>query len=172
MLMADVLAVFFVVLGLLLAHLGVWLLARGLWNSHALRAEEQVAERPGLTVLAGVPPAAITMLVAIVLGQLGGPGKALSALVLAAFLLFAHAGLSGAIVRIGKKLGSESDTPWRAVFRGGVAMSLAYVFPVLGWFIVLPASVILGAGASTIALFRGLFESQPRRISQTVTVVS
>lgn len=173
MLMADVLAVFFVVVGLLLAHLGVWLLSRGMWSAHVERAEEQVSERLGLTLLAGVPPMAVATVLVVVLANVGGGvGKALSAVVLSAFLLFAHAGLSGLIAHVGKRLGAESDTPWRAVFRGGVAMALAYAFPILGWFILLPASVTLGAGASTIALFRGMFEAPAPRISRTLGVVS
>lgn len=157
MLMADVLAVFFVVVGLLLAHVGVWLLCRGLWPNHLQSAERQIADRLGLTLLAGIPPAGGAVIVTLVLASVGGgPGKALAAIFASCFLLFAHAGLAGAVAHVGRKLGSESDTAWRASFRGGVALALAYAFPILGWFILLPASIVLGAGASVIALLRGL----------------
>jgi hypothetical protein len=173
MLMADVLAVFFVVVGLLLAHLGVWLLSRGLWLGHVERAEKQVSERLVLTLLAGIPPTAVAFVVAIVLAKLGGgPGKALAALLGSGFLLFAHAGLSGAILHVGRRLGTSTDTPWRSMFRGGVAVALAYAFPILGWFVLLPASILLGAGASLIAVFRGLLARSPAPQQRTLGVAS
>jgi hypothetical protein len=161
MLMADVLAVFFVVVGLLLAHVGVWLLCRGLWRGHVERSERQLS---WLMLLAGIPPALMAIVVGAVLAHVGGgPGKALAALVASAFLLFSHAGLAGAVAHIGRRLGAPNDTPWRSSFRGGVALAMAYAFPILGWFVILPASVLLGAGASSVALLRGLFAPEAKR---------
>src|SRR5438309_150273 len=119
MLMADVLAVFFVVVGLLLAHVGVWLLARGLWSRHVERAETEISNRLGLALLAGIPPTAIALAGIGVLTHVGGgPGKALAALGASAFLLFAHGGLAGGIAHVGRRLGSPHDTAWRSTFRG------------------------------------------------------
>jgi hypothetical protein len=53
MLMADVRAIFFVVLGLLLAHVGGWLLCRGLRSSHVERSAD-ASRTPAL--LAGIVP--------------------------------------------------------------------------------------------------------------------
>jgi hypothetical protein len=173
MLMADVLAVFFVVVGLLLAHVGVWLLCRGLWPNHLERAERQVSDRLGLTLLAGIPPALGAVVLTIVLAQVGGSvGKALAAIFASSFLLFAHAGLAGAIANVGRKLGAEGDTPWRASLRGGVALALAYAFPILGWFILLPASIVLGSGASVIALLQGFVAGAPVSQARPLSLVS
>jgi hypothetical protein len=57
---------------------------------------------------------------------------------------------------IGERLASSIDIgqPWRATLRGGVAMELAYLLPILGWFVILPVTMTIGCGASLIALFR------------------
>ena len=170
MLMADVLAVFFVVLGLLLAHVGVWLLCRGLWSGHVERASAQVSDNLVLTLLAGVVPVLGALVFGIVLSQVaGGIGKAAAALFASAFLLYAHAGLAGAVAEIGRTLGSRDELPWRSIARGGVALTLAFVFPILGWFVLLPLSIVLGAGASSIALVRGFV---PRTIPSARAALS
>ncbi|MCC6143719.1 MAG: hypothetical protein IT368_07920, partial [Candidatus Hydrogenedentes bacterium] len=75
----------------------------------------------------------------------------------AAFLfLFALAGLAGStgLVRlIGLRLPSTHDTtaPWRRVLRGGTVLSLTFLLPGLGWFLVLPATLVSGIGALLLA---------------------
>lgn len=162
MLMADTLAIFFVVVGLLLAHLGVWLLCRGLWPSVTDKVEDG---RVGvaLSALTGLPPAILTAVTVVAFGHLGGAGKTVSAVLLAAFFLYAHVGLAGLVARVGRALSAPGETPWRVTLKGGVALSLAYLFPILGWFVLLPASLVVGAGATTIALARRL--GDPRRSS-------
>lgn len=172
MLMADTLAIFFVVVGLLLAHLGVWLLCRGLWPSVTDKVEDG---RVGvaLSALTGLPPAILTAVTVVAFGHLGGAGKTVSAVLLAAFFLYAHVGLAGLVARVGRALSAPGETPWRVTLKGGVALSLAYLFPILGWFVLLPASLVVGAGATTIALARRL--GDPRRSfapSHAVTVTS
>jgi hypothetical protein len=166
MLMADTLAVFFVVLGLLLAHLGVWLLCRGLWPSVTAKVEGG-GVGVGLSALSGLPPTVLAIVAAAVFGHvLGGFGKACAAVILAGFFLYAHVGLAGLVARVGRALGPDGETAWRATLKGGLALSLAYLFPLLGWFVLLPISLVIGAGATTIALARKLGE---RAVTPTLT---
>jgi hypothetical protein len=39
--------------------------------------------------------------------------------------------------------------------RGGVVLELAFLFPIVGWFIVLPLALILGAGAAVRVVLGG-----------------
>jgi len=153
MLMADDVAVFFIVLALLLAHVGVWLVCRGVWESHVARGAEQMSRSLVATLLAGVIPTLGALGFVAIAANLGGIGKAFAALAASAFLLFAHAGLAGAVLHIGRKLGAD-EAPWRTTTRGGIALALAWLFPILGWFVLFPLSIVLGAGASSIALVR------------------
>ena len=59
-------------------------------------------------------------------------------------------GTSGFVTHIGRRLESPADAgrPWRATVRGGVALELACLIPVLGWFGILPIFTrSSGAGA-------------------------
>jgi 4-amino-4-deoxy-L-arabinose transferase-like glycosyltransferase len=54
---------------------------------------------------------------------------------------------------VGERMPSPVDAgrPWRATLRGGVTCALAFVTPVVGWFVLLPAAVATGLGAMTLA---------------------
>ena len=56
--------------------------------------------------------------------------------------------------RIGERLASPADAarPWKATLRGGIVLELSYLLPVLGWFVILPLSIIIGCGAATLSL--------------------
>jgi hypothetical protein len=72
------------------------------------------------------------------------------------FAFYAGTGTSGFVTMIGERLASPADAgrPWRATVRGGIALELTYLVPIIGWFGVLPASIILGAGAMTLSFFK------------------
>lgn len=157
MLMADTMAVFFVVLGLTLALVSLSLLARGLWPD-AVRITTDRIER-GLVVpfLVGIPIAFIPLLAAVVLAKLGGPaGVVVGAVVLSATVFHGFIGVAGLATCVGQRLASASDVsrPWRATLRGSVVLVLSGLLPVVGWFVLLPIAFITGSGAATIALVR------------------
>ena len=62
MLMADTMAIFFVVLGMLLAFSGLWLLCRGLWPGAVEQAAERCAKRIWPYFLAGIPLTLVTII--------------------------------------------------------------------------------------------------------------
>jgi len=42
----------------------------------------------------------------------------------------------------------DARLPWRRVLRGGTVLSFAFVLPVIGWFGLLPWTLVSGVGAS------------------------
>ena len=40
--------------------------------------------------------------------------------------------------------------PWRATVRGGVALELMFLVPVVGWVVLFPLAVVIGSGATTL----------------------
>jgi len=158
MLMADTMAIFFVILGLLLAFPGLWLLCRGLWPETV--ASAAAVCRNGLikSFFAGLPLTLVMIFAAAALGNLGPPGKIGAAAVVCFYLMVANCGVAGLATTIGERLPSRIDAgqSWRATLRGGIILVLAYLLPILGWFVILPVSVTIGCGASLIALFRKL----------------
>lgn len=170
MLMADTMAIFFVILGFLLAFPGLWLLCRGLWPETVSSAATVC--RSGLLkpFFAGLPITILMIFAAIALGNLGPPGKIAAAVVVCLYLMFANCGVSGLATTIGERLPSRIDAGqvWRATLRGGVILELTYLLPILGWFGLLPISMTIGCGASLIALFRNLVARSAAKATQPV----
>jgi hypothetical protein len=155
MLMADTLAIFFVILGLMLAFPGLWLLCRGLWPRLVEDATARCHQGLLKLFLTGLPLTVLMVLGAVVLSKIPGPlGKILAATAVCLYLVFAHIGVAGLATCIGQRLASSADSaqPWRATLRGGIILELPYLLPILGWFGLLPISIIIGCGAATLSL--------------------
>ena len=168
MLMADTMSIFFVVLGIMLAFSGLWLLCRGVWPDAVAAAADRCGKRLWSSFLVGVPVTVVMVLVTAVLFNVLGPlGKIAGIAVVCLYMLQAHTGVSGLATSIGRRLASPLDqkNAWRATLRGGVVLELAYLLPILGWFVILPASIIIGSGAANLGLLsnlkRTLFPTNP-----------
>jgi hypothetical protein len=169
MLMADTMSIFFVILGMLLAFSGLWLLCRGLWPQAVEAAAARCAKRVWPYFLAGIPLTLVMLVLARALFALGPVGKFAAVAVVCFYMLQAHTGVSGLATAIGRRLPSPLDehSPWRATLRGGIALELTYLLPILGWFVVLPASIIIGTGAVNVALLSRLrIQTQPALVQQ------
>ena len=158
MLMADTISIFFVILGMLLAFSGLWLLSRGLWPEAVEAAAERCAKRIWPYFIAGIPLTLVMIVLTRVLFVLGPVGKIAGLGVVCFYILQAHIGVSGLVTAIGRRLPSSLDqhSPWRATLRGGIALELTYLLPIVGWFVVLPASIVIGTGAINVALLSKL----------------
>jgi hypothetical protein len=166
MLMADTMSIFFVILGMLLAFSGLWLLSRGLWPEAAAAAAERCSRSLWPSFLTGLPTTFATIVLTKVLFSLPSPAaKIVGFGVVCIYMLQAHTGVSGLATTIGKRLSSPVDqlSPWRTTLRGGIVLELTYLLPILGWFVVLPASIIIGSGAINLSWISRL------RISKTTT---
>ena len=156
MLMADTMAIFFIVLGFLLAIPGLWMMCRGLWPGAVARSQA-VCERGLLRpFLVGAPAAIGVALAAAMLGNMATPGKIAATVWVCFFLVLASCGAAGLATRIGAQLASPADAaqPWRATLRGCIVLELSYLLPILGWFGLLPISLTVGLGALLLALVR------------------
>lgn len=159
MLMADTMSIFFVILGIMLAFPGLWLLCRGLWGETVTAAAARCRKGLWSSFLVGLPITIVMIVMTRVLfGVLGPVGKVAGVGIVCLYLLQAHTGVSGLATAIGQRLWSPLDeqSPWRSTLRGGVVLELAYLLPILGWFVILPASIIIGSGAATLGLLSRL----------------
>jgi hypothetical protein len=159
MLMADTMAVFFVIVGMMLAFPGLWLLCIGLWPRTVAEAAERCRKGLRLSFLVGLPVTIVIVILSLkLLALAGGLGKAAGIGLLCVFMLHAHIGVSGLTTAIGRRLASPVDQAreWRATLRGGIVLELTYLLPILGWFVILPASIVIGSGAVTRVHLRKL----------------
>jgi hypothetical protein len=158
MIMADVLAVFLVVIGLLLMFVVFWLAAAALFPCAVDRAEERYA-RPIRTTLWGLLVFAPLLLLGIVLSsKAANPAlKLLGAAIALVPLLLGLFGSAGLAQRIGRGLPSPTDAtePWRRVLRGGSVLALTFLLPFFGQFFLIPWALVSGTGAAVMGCCRG-----------------
>jgi hypothetical protein len=157
MLMADVFSISLSIFGFFLALQGLWLSGRALAPAGFERAISQCREHPLKSFFTGLGLTLLTAVAAIVTSKAAGPGQALAIALIGAWVLLSSLGVSGLATLVGERLPSPVDArrPWRRTVRGGVVLELAFLFPIVGWFIVLPLALILGAGAAVRVVLGG-----------------
>jgi hypothetical protein len=157
MLLADTMAWVFAVVGLLLALPGLWLLCRGLWPNVVEKTTADCARGLIKPLLVGIPIAGLLVFVFSLITKLHEPLNGIFGIIeVSAFLLFSSTGIAGLATVIGQRLPSPADAerPWNATIRGGVVLELAFLVPIVGWFFLLPLSLILGSGAALRAIIK------------------
>jgi hypothetical protein len=158
MIMADVFKIVFLVLGTLLVLVSYWLASAALFPDWIARTRGVYDARPVQATLLGLA-------VAVPLGVSGvgvatsGPNaviRIIGGLIVSIPILLALGGSSGMALRIGAGLALPEDerAPWRRVLRGGVVLSLTFLLPVVGWFVVFPWALVSGVGAALMATRR------------------
>lgn len=156
MVLADTMAVFFIVVAVLLAFPSFWLMCCGLWPGTVERAHEASSKGMIKSLFIGIPITAIASIAVIALGKLNNPLINLLVLaILSGYLLFANIGMAGTATMIGNRLPSaaDQDRQWRATLRGGIILVLAFLLPIVGWFFVLPLSIVIGSGIAARAVW-------------------
>jgi hypothetical protein len=140
-----------------LLSLTAWLvLATALWPGFVARSADAIERRPFTTAALGVPGVLVAVLVPAVVANVG-PLVPLGLVLGGLGAGFGLAGVAGLALRVGRALPSPRDEgrDWPKVLRAGVVLELALLLPLLGWFVVLPITLLLGMGAAIRALGRG-----------------
>jgi hypothetical protein len=154
MLLSDVMAIVFSVLGVLLAFQGLWLLSCSIWPAAVLSAAQDCERALWKPFLVGLPVTAIFVFGVGALSKIGGPGGLVAVALLSLFVLTSSVGVAGLCSLMGRRLNSGQASV-KTMILGGVALELAYVFPLVGWFVVLPISLVIGCGATVRYLLVG-----------------
>jgi hypothetical protein len=149
-------AIVFSVVGVLLAFQGLWLLCSTLWPG---LVQSTCADCNGSLVksfFVGLPLAVAALFAITNFGKLGPAGDIGAVASLSIFVIFSAIGTAGLACVLGNRL-AGMDTleyaPSRLV-RGGAVLELAFLFPLAGWFFILPLTLVIGTGATVRALLR------------------
>jgi hypothetical protein len=152
MIMADVWKILFLILGTQAVMVSYWLLAAALFPDALRRSRRAYDERSGRLTVIGVMTTLPALLIGASLLQQGPHPllKLLGGVLVGAPVALGLVGSAGLCDRIGAGLPGDADArlPWRRVLRGGVVLSFAFVLPVIGWFVLLPWTLVSGVGAS------------------------
>jgi len=153
MIMADVLQVTLLIVGTLVVFISYWLAAEALFPRMVERARQQYTAHSILITLLGTVIIAPMWFVGILLAQNGKPVVGIALMGIP--WLLGMLGSAGLAQRIGGGLPSSLDEahPWRRQLRGGIVLSLTFLLPLVGWFFVLPWTVVSGLGGLVVAMF-------------------
>lgn len=154
MIMAEILAYFLLIVGLMLVFVSFWLAAEALCPDMVVRARAQY-RRPVRVTLIGLAVLVPFLLVVAMCFQVRNPVFQLLGVTCTAVpVLLGLLGSSGLSQRVGIGLPSLEDDrqPWRRVLRGGIVLVLTFLLPFVGWFFLLPWTLVSGLGAAVLAL--------------------
>ena len=163
MIMADVLTYFLLISGALLVFIAHWLGAYALFPGLVEGCRGSYGRRPVAATLLGLAVLVPALAAGLALTHVGHPLLNLAVLLaLTAPLLLALLGSAGLALRVGAGLAAPGDAgqPWRRVLRGGAVLALIFLLPLIGWFVLLPWTLVSGLGAALLAL-RGARPAAP-----------
>lgn len=155
MIMADIFKFLFPLVGTLMSFVCYCLLFEGTFPGAVDRCRRAYQTRPILSMLLGGGVGIPGTMLAVVFFNSGNPlGQFLGFSTLFLLLSLAILGSAGLASLIGHRLNSPQDAqqPWKRVYRGGVVLAITFIFPMLGWFLVLPVTLLSGIGAALISL--------------------
>ena len=150
MLLADTMAIFFVIIGLLITFPSLWLFCAALFPVWVDESSNAVKNGFIKSLLCGIPVVLAAVFIVAILGKLpGSVGQIAGILSFCLLMLFAQLGVAGFARILGSRLkASDNDTTIRVTLRGGLVLVLTFLLPILGWFLILPGSIVIGAGSS------------------------
>lgn len=153
--MADVSAVFGSLLALGIVFPGLltawWLI----FPATVARAEQRFLRTPWRCFWMGLVWLPLLALPTIFLVAIPlPPVRALGILAALAAVGMATLGAAGIAAGMGHRLGRRAGelSRWGAFLRGAIALELAAIFPLLGWLLVIPATIVVALGAAIFAL--------------------
>jgi hypothetical protein len=129
------------------------------------RTERRLVQTPWLCFFIGAGFLAAYLVPVIILFNLPGGGfKLMGFVAVLGLLAFTSLGAAGLAAIMGQRLGLDSSAAG-ATIRGAVAMELAAVFPLIGWFIFIPVTFIVALGATLFALLGWMPRPSQRPVS-------
>lgn len=152
---ANVLLWVFLTLAFYLVFLSHWLVAASLFPAYVEHCETRYS-RPVVTTLVGLLFTVVPITVGLVIANVAPPAlKWIGLLITTVPILAGLMGTSGLALRIGRGMPAPVDDlqPWRRVLRGGTALALTFLLPLLGQLIVIPLVLASGVGASVLTWF-------------------
>jgi hypothetical protein len=119
--------------------------------------------------LGGVMTAILLIPIVILFALPFGPAKFAGFVAISISLTFASLGAAGIAAKMGERLSSRSSnlSTVGAFVRGAIALELAAVFPVIGWFIFIPLTIVTALGATIFSLLHWV--PAPQRVGLPIS---
>ena len=119
------------------------------------RAQLRLVHTPLRCFWLGLAGAVLTAIPVLILtGAAAGPFKLLGWALLAGVLAVASLGGAGWAFSMGLRLAPQAGDSLRGLLLGAAVSELAAIFPLVGWFVFLPFTLLASLGASIFAILR------------------
>ncbi len=167
--MADISAIFGSLLIFGIAFPGLltawWLL----FPATVERAQTRLEQTPWQCFwFGGIITAAVVIPTVILLVLPFGPAKFLGWTLMMVTLAVSSLGSAGIAAKMGKRLVETSHaSPAAAFVRGAIALELAVFFPLLGWLLVFPLTIVTALGATGFAVLRWAPKTAPAKVAES-----
>lgn len=154
--MADIYAVFGTLLTLGITYPALLTLWRTIFPDLVQRSQQRLVSTPWKSLGMGCLSAVLASVPALILFAL--PSQLTQVMAwgwILLLLVLSSMAAAGLAQEIGERLHSvsgESFSPLGAFLRGALCWELAVVFPIIGWGVILPVSLLMTLGAGTSAL--------------------
>lgn len=165
--LGDVTTVFAILAALGVVFPGLLLAWSLLMPGMVERSRERIGRTPWKSLLVGVVVLLMASVPLGILNALAGPFQFLAYVGGFILLAFASVGAAGLAALMGERLrgqGVQATTPG-GLLRGAVALEFATVFPLIGWFILFPLTLMMSLGAAAFALVHWMPARQPQTAS-------
>jgi hypothetical protein len=143
-----------ITMALLLSWAALVIVTALAFPQNSKRAEIALANNPKKTLIAGILGTALAILGLVLLGNTAGVIKIVGfvvSLCMGVILIIGGAGIAQLLgTRIGEISGAKSS--FGALVRGSIVHSFSMLFPMLGWFLMLPLSILFAMGAGYFAI--------------------
>jgi len=161
--LGDVTTVFAILIALGVVFPGLLLAWSLLLPGMIERARERVSRTPGRSFVFGLLVLFIVGVPIAILNRLSGPFQFFAYVFAFLLLTLASIGAAGLASLMGERLRGQGVrvTSPGALVRGAIALEFATIFPFIGWFIVLPLTLLLSLGASVFALLHWMPRVKP-----------
>jgi hypothetical protein len=130
------------------------------------RARDQAERRPGRSIFLGLAAAVATALTVGAFLEAPAPplhaGAVLALLAALALAVLGGAGLAGALGVRATEGSGPRPVSVRDLLRGALLLESASLLPLVGWFVVLPAALLLSFGAGVATLLVAVREGARR----------
>lgn len=156
MILADTMLWFFVIVGLLISFNGMWMMSQAMWTTTVQRAVDIHRHSMWKSFFIGLPIIAVSVIAFLKMSDSkNGVAGLVGILFISCLFIFANVGVAAIAALFGERLAGElrPEPLWKLTLRGGSVLALSYLFPLAGWFVVLPISLIVGCGATVRVLW-------------------
>lgn len=152
----DMMGIIAFSIAVIIAYPALLILLSILFSKTAAKASYRLSQGFRLPFIIGLLVAGIGGVLVVALLSTGSILQLIGAILFLILSFWGTIGIAGMAQVFGARLTELDDRQPSTLFEwlaGSVVITLSFVFPLLGWFVMIPIATVLGLGATTLSFF-------------------